>query len=127
MAYKLGKRSLQRLEGVHPDLAAVVHMAIGFTKQDFSVLEGMRTIEQQRINIAKGVSWTMNSRHLTGHAVDLGAYLGGTIRWEDPLYILIADAMKKAAEVLDVDVEWGQDLWGKDGAHFQLSWDRYPK
>lgn len=127
MSYVLGKRSKQRLEGLHADLVAVVELAITKTSIDFTVLEGMRTVERQRELVAKGASTTMNSRHLDGHAVDLGAYVDGTVRWDWPLYHKIADAMKEAALELKVDMDWGGD-WKSfpDGPHFQLRWGTYP-
>lgn len=127
MAYKLGLRSKSRLKGVHPDLVAVVKRAIEITEVDFTVLEGMRTRKRQEELVAKGASKTMNSRHLTGHAVDLGAWVDGIVRWDWPLYYKIADAMLQAAKELNVRVEWGGH-WStfKDGPHFQLNWEEYP-
>ena len=125
MTYKLSQRSMQNLSGVHPDLVAVVRRAIQITEQDFSVIEGVRNIERQRQLVAKGASKTMNSRHLTGHAVDLAPY---PLSWDWEYFYPIADAMKQAAEELDVDLEWGGD-WESfpDGPHWQLSWGAYPK
>ena len=127
MGYKLGMRSKHRLKGVHPDLVAVVKRAIEISSVDFTVLEGMRTVSRQRELVDKGASTTMNSRHLTGHAVDLGAWVDGTVRWDWPLYHKIAAAMKKASKELGVRVEWGGD-WASfpDGPHFQLNWEEYP-
>jgi len=123
--YKLSLRSKQRLSGVHPDLVDVVKRAIEITEQDFSVTEGIRHIERQRQLVATGKSTTLNSRHLTGHAVDLVPY---PVSWDWEYFYPIADAMKQAAEELDVDLEWGGD-WKSfpDGPHFQLSWKKYPK
>ena len=128
MGYKLGMRSKHRLKGVHPDLVAVVKRAIEISSVDFTVLEGMRTVSRQRELVAKGASTTMNSRHLTGHAVDLGAWVDGTVRWDWPLYHKIAAAMKQAAKEEGVIMEWGGD-WASfpDGPHFQLNWEEYPK
>lgn len=125
--FTLGSRSRQRLEGVHPDLVRVVERAIGTTTVDFTVLEGRRTPERQRQLVAAGASQTMNSRHLTGHAVDLGAWVNSQVRWDWPLYYRIADAMKAAAQAEDVPIEWGGD-WKtlKDGPHYQLPWKEYP-
>ena len=127
MTYKLGKRSRQRLEGVHPDLVRVVERAIKITEVDFTVLEGLRTVERQKKLLAKGASKTMRSRHITGHAVDLGAYVDGQVDWSWPLYHRIAAAMKRAAKELGVPITWGGD-WRKfpDGPHFQLQWKHYP-
>ena len=128
MSFKLGKRSRKRLEGVHPDLVKVVERAIQITKVDFTVLEGMRTLTRQRALVRKGASKTMNSRHLTGHAVDLGAWVDGTVRWDWPLYYEIEKAMKQAARELKVPIEWGGDWRSfKDGPHYQLPWRGYPK
>jgi peptidoglycan L-alanyl-D-glutamate endopeptidase CwlK len=124
MSYQLGTRSRQRLSGVHPDLVAVVKRAIQITEQDFAVLEGIRNINRQRDLFKAGKSTTMNSRHLTGHAVDLAPW---PISWEWEGFYPIADAMKQAAEELGVDLEWGGD-WKSfpDGPHFQLSRKTYP-
>jgi len=110
--FKFGVRSLIRLRGVHPDLVRVVKLALELSEIDFTVLEGVRTIERQKELVAAGASRTMNSRHLTGHAVDLGAMVGGQVRWDWPLYHEIARAMKQAAKELGVDLEWG-GVWDK--------------
>lgn len=106
MTYKLGTRSKEKLEGVDERMQAVVRSAIGQSKQDFSVICGLRTIEEQRALVAKGASQTMKSKHIDGHAVDLAAYVDG-IRWELNLYDEIADAMKTAAINCGVAVRWG--------------------
>lgn len=127
MAYRLGLRSLARLRGVHPDLVRVVKRAIEISEVDFTVLEGVRTLKRQRQLVAQGASKTLRSRHLTGHAVDLGAWVGGTVRWDWPLYYKIEAAMKAAAKELDVPIEWGGDWKSfKDGPHWQLPWGSYP-
>ncbi len=105
--YVLGKRSLAELEGVHPDLVQVVHRAIEITPIDFSVIDGLRSIEEQRIYVENGASKTMRSRHLTGHAVDLAAYVGNKARWETQLLCKIALAMREAAREYNVPIRWG--------------------
>jgi peptidoglycan LD-endopeptidase CwlK len=127
MMFKLGIKSLYRLRGVHPDLVKVVHLAIQKTDTDFTVLEGVRTLARQRELLERGASQTMKSRHLTGHAVDLGALIYGTVRWDWPLYHRIASAMKLSAVELEIPLEWGGD-WERfpDGPHFQLPWKDYP-
>lgn len=107
MGYRLGKRSLSRLEGVNEKLVTVVKYAIGVTKQDFSVICGLRTIEEQRSLVAKGASQTMKSKHIDGNAVDLMAYCDGSGRWELNLYDEIADAMKEGAGAAGVKIRWG--------------------
>ena len=117
--FELSPRSLKSLLGVHVDLQRVVKRAIHLTTVDFVVIEGLRTKERQRELLAAGASRTLNSRHITGHAVDLAAWLG-TVRWEPALYVPIAFSMKAAAKELGVPIEWGFDLWGWDSPHFQL-------
>jgi peptidoglycan L-alanyl-D-glutamate endopeptidase CwlK len=127
MAFKLGLRSKQRLKGVHPHLVKVVERAIQISEVDFTVLEGLRTYERQRQLVKAGASQTYRSRHLTGHAVDIGAWVGGSVRWDWPLYDKIAGAMKAAAKELRIHIEWGGDWKSfKDGPHFQLPWSAYP-
>ena len=124
MPYQLGTRSLQNLSGVHPDLVAVVKRAMELTEQDFSVIEGIRNIDRQRQLFKSGVSTTMNSRHLTGHAVDIAPY---PLSWDWEYFYPIEDTMKQAASELDVDLEWGGDWKSfKDGPHWQLSRKSYP-
>ena len=107
MAYKLGKRSLEELDGVHEDLIAIVKRAIEITPQDFSVHDGIRTLEEQKNLVEKGASKTLNSRHLTGHAVDLVPYINGKLRWEwEPIHV-IADAIRTAAQELEIPIRWG--------------------
>jgi len=106
MTFKLGKSSLAKLEGIDERMDAVVRYAIGVSKQDFSVICGLRTIDEQKALVAKGASQTMKSKHIDGHAVDLMAYVNGG-RWELNLYDEIADAMAEAARVCDVPVRWG--------------------
>ena len=118
--YKLSERSLQRLEGVKPEMVDVVKEAIKLTNVDFGVICGMRTEEEQKALVDKGASQTMKSKHLTGDAVDLMAYIDGRATWELNVYDDIADAMKKASEVVRVPIRWGaswqiRDLRDWDG------------
>jgi peptidoglycan L-alanyl-D-glutamate endopeptidase CwlK len=135
MSYKLGTRSLQNLSGVHPDLVAVVKRAIEITEQDFTVIEGIRNINRQRQLVKSGSSTTMNSRHLTGHAVDIAPWPfngdvdeDGVVNIEDwDQYYPLEEAMKLAADELGIDLEWGGDWKSfKDGPHWQLSRKAYP-
>lgn len=112
MSYKLGAKSNAELQGVHPDIVRVVRKAILYTEQDFSVHDGLRTIEEQRVYVARGVSQTMNSMHMKqrdgfGHAVDLVPWINGQLRWEwPPIYVVMA-AVRKAAIEEGVRLRWG--------------------
>lgn len=110
--HTFSKRSTDNLNGVHPDLIRVVVRALELTEQDFGVLDGVRTIEEQRENVAKGVSKTMQSKHLRqtdgwSHAVDLVPVINGQARWDWPPIFNVADAMRTAANELAVPVRWG--------------------
>ena len=126
MTYKLGTRSLQSLSGVHPDMVAVVKRAIEITEQDFTVIEGIRNVNRQRALLKAGKSTTMNSRHITGHAVDMVPW---PVDWNDlERFEVVSEAMKAAAEELEVSIAWGGD-WKSfyDGPHFELNRKSYPK
>lgn len=128
MARKFSKRSLDNLRGIHPDLRAVMDRALEISPIDFTVIEGLRTKERQAQLVASGASKTMNSRHITGHAVDLLPMdSNGKAAFDWPLYHRLAPAVKQAAAELGVEIDWGGDWTSfKDGPHFELDRDRYP-
>lgn len=129
------KRSLKAMEGIHPDLRKVLDRALQESEVDFVVNEGLRSIERQKEMMRIGATTTMRSRHLTGHAVDLYAYVDinadGKITFEEManprLMKKIADAMKLSASELNIPLVWGGD-WRtfKDGPHFELDRRAYP-
>lgn len=126
MTYIFGPKSKNKLSEVHPDLAQVIKGALRITKTDFIVTEGMRPLVRQKQLFEKGASRTLNSRHLTGHAIDLAAWVDGEISWDWRYYESIAKAVIVASRVLDIPIEWGGNWQGlRDGPHFQLPWDKY--
>jgi peptidoglycan L-alanyl-D-glutamate endopeptidase CwlK len=143
MTIILGQRSLSRLEGVHPDLVRVVKTAALLSDLDFTVLEGLRTVERQKQLVAQGASRTMNSRHITGHAVDLGALVGGEVRWDWGLYLKLGEVMQAASLAEKIPIRWG-GTWKllsaiegpitskilsrsfPDGPHFEIDPKKYP-
>ncbi|MCK7458485.1 M15 family metallopeptidase [Idiomarina aminovorans] len=120
MSYRLSNRSLSNLKQCHPQLCIVVTRAIQISRVDFIVGAGIRSIEEQRENVRKGVSKTMNSKHLPqedglSHAVDLWPWVNGDIPWDEfSVFRCVADAMLQAAQELDVELRWGGD-WDRDG------------
>ena len=137
MAFKLGKRSLSNLKNVHPSLVAVVNRAIQLTTQDFTIIEGVRTLDKQREYYRKGASKTMKSKHLIqvdgfGHAIDVYPYYDGKVQVNAPFskFKEIAQAFLKAAGEMGVDLTWGAD-WNQNGRtdderfidspHFQIN------
>lgn len=127
MTYRLSIRSRARLQGVHPALVAVVEAAILITPVDFMVTEGLRSRERQAALVRAGASRTLNSRHLTGHAVDVAALVEGKVRWDWPLYGRIAEAFGAAAGRLGTPLVWGGN-WPslRDGPHFELDRRAFP-
>lgn len=157
----LNDRSLANLQGVHTDLVRVVARASQLIEEmepacGFVVTEGLRPLLRQEQLVKAGASRTMNSRHLTGHAVDLAATVAGDVRWELNLYYRVALAMRRAAVETRTPVEWGgcwlsllglgdtEDAMAQavakysartraagrrpliDGPHFQLAQEAYP-
>lgn len=153
--FSLGKESQSKLIGVHSELIKIVNLAIGITYQDFSVVQGLRTLTDEQKAVATGHSQTMHSRHLTGHAVDLAPFVRGAISWDWNYIFPIALAIKHASIQLEIPMNWG-GVWDKkiselsddmmqenmdyvarekakgnlkpllDGPHFQLTWEDYP-
>lgn len=122
--YRFSKRSLQRLQGVHPQLVLIASRALLYSEVDFAITEGVRDIETQKRYVSEGKSQTLQSRHLTGDAIDVVAYVNGRISWQWDLYVEIARAFKRAARELGFDIEWGGDWTAfKDGVHFQRGKD----
>lgn len=105
--WKFSTRSLKKITGVKLELYEVTKLALNYSEVDFGVTCGLRTKKEQRMLVDSGRSQTMKSKHLTGDAVDVVAYLGPKAVWDLPLYCKIADAFKLAAIELDVAVRWG--------------------
>jgi len=129
--FKLSRASLEKLEGVHPDLVKVVSRAIEICKVDFGVSEGLRTVERQKQLKAEGKSTTLKSRHLMqddgyAHAVDLFVLVDGKASWDHKHFRLAIQAMMTAAIELDVQIKAG-GLWRDflDSPHFQLNEEYY--
>lgn len=131
--FKFSQRSENNFKGVHPDLVKVVRRALQLSEIDFSVIEGLRTKERQARLFKQGTTKTLNSRHLTGHAVDIVPY---PLDWNDKeAFGKLAKAMFTAANELKVAIRWGGD-WNRngrsddetfyDGPHFELLKAVYP-
>ena len=124
---KFGERSEKNLVGVHPDLVKVMRLAIERTTVDFGITEGLRTKERQKELFDQKKSRTMNSRHITGHAVDVMAYVDGKGSWMWALYEAINKAVQDAADELKIPIVWGGSWVSfRDGPHFELDREFYP-
>ena len=115
--YKFSKASKKELEGVAPSLQDFANELIRVTNIDFAVHDGIRTEEEQREYVSKGVSQTMNSKHLPqedgyGHALDLVPYVNGKMRWEwTPIYKLMSQAQAVALDH-NLELRWG-GVWDR--------------
>jgi peptidoglycan L-alanyl-D-glutamate endopeptidase CwlK len=121
MAWKFGKKSLERLAGIKEPLQTLAKTAITDSPYDFSITNGLRTLEEQKVLVATGKSKTMKSRHLTGDAFDIAVFVDGKLTWDLKYYKAVATHIKKVAAKLGIKITWGGD-WKSfiDGPHFQL-------
>ena len=121
-----GTKSEAFLACVHEDLQKVMHKAIEAPPYDFSITDGLRTIERQKELVAAGKSKTMNSRHLTGKAVDVCVLVDGKASWEFHKYEELAKHILEVAKELNIPLVWGGNFSGfADGPHFELSKAKY--
>lgn len=125
-AFRWSLRSSKSMEGIHPDLRKVCDLALRLTDQDFIVIDGKRTLGEQKKHVASGASKTMKSRHLHGFAVDVAALIAGKVRWEAVYYKPLGVAFKQASTRLGIPIKWGGDWKWKDWGHFELDKKRYP-
>lgn len=126
--FKFSQRSLRNLD-VHKDLVLVAHKALELSAVDFIIVDGGRTMAEQRHYVRTGKSKTMKSRHLGGFAIDYVAIDPKTkkVVYTYSLMKQIADAFKEAGRLLGIPVEWGGDWKSfKDTPHIQLSKAKYP-
>lgn len=133
MSYQFSQSSKDKLRGVHPDLVKVVSLALSISEVDFKVIEGVRTQERQAYLFKTHATKTMQSRHLTGHAIDIVPL---PVVWNNlAAFGTVAKAMFKASEQLKIPIRWGGD-WNRngrsddekfyDGPHFELLKAVYP-
>lgn len=136
MTWTFTQRSGERLNDIHPELAKVVRLALSLSPVDFVVIEGRRSRGRQRALMAIGASLTQQSRHITGHAVDLAPWINSSIPWDDWLaFEQVGRTMKqaagqpgsRAAGQLNIPLTWGGDWINfRDGPHFELPREAYP-
>jgi hypothetical protein len=107
--FRFSDKSLAQLASVKRPLREVAMRALQLSKVDFGITQGLRTIEEQRRLVAEGKSKTMNSKHLTGDAVDVVMFVPSQGYTYEPVsgFVMIADAFKAAAGQLKTKIRWG--------------------
>ncbi len=126
MSFSFSQRSKDRLATVHNDLQKLFNQAITDSPLDFGITQGIRTKEEQQKLFNEGKSQTLNSRHLTGKAVDIAVFINGKLTWEFDKYKQVADHVKEVAIKLNIPIVWGGDWKSfKDGPHFELNRNKY--
>lgn len=118
--FVFSERSLENLKHVSPKMQAVADCAIKRTEVDFVVYHGLRTAEEHRSMIARGVSWVNRSRHQDGDAIDVMALVNGAGTWEHEPYYKIADAFYSCGDDMNTPITWGGEWRVKDMVHFEL-------
>lgn len=113
--YKFSAKSQAKLDTCHPDVRKICNELIKL--MDVTVLEGVRTVEQQEEYVRTGKSTTMNSKHIKqpdgwSHAVDLAPY---PIDWNDgQRFAYMQGMIRGIAHQLGIKVRSGID-WDSDG------------
>lgn len=117
--FYLGKKSLSNLIGVYPNLGFLVMEAIKITPVDFTIFDGIRTVEEQQEMVDNLASWTLDSYHLYGLALDVVAWINGRPRFELEPNKKVHDTLLQInnAHGLGLDCLW--DLKGMDIYHWQ--------
>jgi len=131
----LGKGSLDKLKGVHPDLVKVIKESIKESPVDFSIVYGVRSTEEQKRlyalgrtvvnpdgksskkplgNIVTQKNGSSNkSNHQVkadgfGHAIDFVPYINSKMDWNATNeFKVIAAHIVATAKCLGVAVVWG--------------------
>lgn len=132
MSTKLTPLDISRIEECHPQLQRLFYAAANDPDcPKFTVIDGARTLDEQKRNFARGASKTMRSRHLKGkngwsHAIDTASLVNGKISWNWAYYYPLEKAIKRIAKELNIPIKWGGDWKSfKDGPHWELPWKIY--
>ena len=105
---KFGRKSLAELRGLDSGLVNVLNQAIKHF--DFTVIEGIRSLETQTQYVADGVSKTLKSKHLEAKAVDIAPY---PINYDDTERFVYLGGFILGVAQLGVKLRWGLD-WDMD-------------
>lgn len=88
------------------------------------IVDTLRTPEEQAANVAKGVSWTLKSKHLTGDAIDICPYATYQLHGPDKLQWDGSDPVWKTIGAIGetLGLKWGVFKNGVqiDPGHFEF-------
>lgn len=129
MSFVFGKKSQERIATVEHPLQKILYHAIAISPIDFGIPQhgGRRDEETQyelfRTGKSKCDGVKIKSRHQSGEAIDIYAFVNGKASW-DPRYLsVLAGVLMAAAKDLGYVLKWGGDFdrdWNLDEGD---SWD----
>lgn len=112
-------RSLNDLSARFKPLAEALLAAFDSAGIRYIVVDTLRTPEEQADALARGVSWTSHSKHLTGDAIDVAPLQQGSnkVDWDnnDP------DWNKMGAIGEGLGLRWGKHFPKPDLGHFEFN------
>jgi len=128
VVFGYSQRSITNLNEVQQPLQIVTICARQEVKPPlgFIVVDGGRTDEEHKINLANGKSWIKRSRHQDRAAIDVAATQNGIVTYEPAYYYLIDEAFKRCSMQNDIPLIWGGTWKVKDFMHWELDKKRYP-
>ena len=132
--FKFSKKSLKKLEGLHPNLQNFFMELIKISPYDFSITQGIRTTAEQNKLYQQGRTtpgkivtncdgYKLKSSHQTksdglGHAGDIAVLVNNKITWSERYYKEVAMAARILMQ--KYNIEWGGDWKNfKDLPHFE--------
>lgn len=118
--YVFSARSTSNLNEVRPALQAVASCSLQHSPVDFVVVDGGRTADEHKNNVAGGRSWIKRSKHQDGLAIDIAAYVDGKITYNPAPYYKIAEAFYYCSDALDTPITWGGEWRVQDLMHYEL-------
>lgn len=133
--FVFGERSSKNLSEADESLQRVAKRALSFGVTDFSIIEGHRTLQEQRKAYEEGKSSkdgiNKRSKHqsLPSKAIDImpwPADVNGVNVWDDNhRWCVLAGLMYAAAAIEGVKITWGGD-WDSDGNNADSKFNDYP-
>lgn len=125
MSFYFSNKSLEKLYKCHPFLVELMLDAIRTSKDDFSIICGFRSDEDQQKAYDEGNSKAKpgQSKHnrQPSAAVDIAPY---PIDWDDiDAFVRLGKHVKECANFLGLNIIWGGDWTMRDYGHFELELD----